>query len=134
MQFSFKPIGTLHTQAANAQIPRHWSVSDVPGFIDIDAQYCAGLDDIAPGDQIVVLFAFHQSPPFSAAKLKQTPPHKSGPRGVFSICSPVRPNPIGLSVLEVLSISDTRIAVKGIDMFDGTPVLDIKPHIKHLKQ
>jgi tRNA (Thr-GGU) A37 N-methylase len=86
MHFSFKPIGFVRTQTGNGDIPRHWSISEIPGVIQIDAKYAGGLDDIAPGDDIVVLFAFHQSPPFSAAMLKQTPPQKSRPKGVFSIC------------------------------------------------
>jgi tRNA-Thr(GGU) m(6)t(6)A37 methyltransferase TsaA len=124
-----KPIGVVHTDTIDKAIPRHWSVSDIRGRIELDPEYTAGLEDMVPGQEIVVLFAFHQSPPFSSKRLKQTPPHKSGPKGVFSICSPVRPNPIGLSVVRVLAVSGTVIEVEGIDMLDGTPVLDIKPHI-----
>jgi tRNA (Thr-GGU) A37 N-methylase len=50
--------------------------------------------------------------------------------GVFSICSPVRPNPIGMSILEVLGVEDATIHVKRLDMLDGTPILDIKPYIE----
>jgi tRNA (Thr-GGU) A37 N-methylase len=50
--------------------------------------------------------------------------------GVFSICSPIRPNSVGMSVLEVLGIERNRISVKGLDMEDGTPILDIKPHVE----
>ena len=127
MQFSIESIGYVHTKTDRTKIPRHWSISDVLGLIDIDEKFAGGLDGIAPGDDIIVLFAFHQSPLFSPDRLKQTPPHQSHPKGVFSICSPVRPNPIGSSILRVLAISGNRITVKGIDMFDGTPVLDIKP-------
>ncbi len=62
--------------------------------------------------------------------LVQTPPHRQGERvGVFSICSPRRPNPLGLSVFEVLNIRGTSIRVKGLDILDGTPILDIKPYV-----
>ena len=50
--------------------------------------------------------------------------------GVFSICSPIRPNPIGMSVLEVLGIRGSNISVRRLDMLDGTPILDIKPYMK----
>jgi tRNA (Thr-GGU) A37 N-methylase len=50
--------------------------------------------------------------------------------GVFSICSPVRPNPIGMSVLEVLGVEGSSVAVRRLDALDGTPILDIKPHIQ----
>lgn len=122
------PIGFVRTEAE--KVPRHWTVSEEEGVLEIDPRYLEGLKDIQAGQRIVVIFAFHQSPPFDTAHLVQTPPHRPGERlGVFSICSPRRPNPIGLSVLEVLAIKGTRIRVKGIDTFDGTPILDIKPYV-----
>jgi len=127
MSIKLLPIGIAHTDAQD--IPRHWTVSDVEGTLVIDPGYTEALADIAVGQRIVVLFHFHQSPPFSAALLKQTPPHREKPLGVFSICSPRRPNPIGLSVLEVLARKENVLHVRGMDMIDGTPLLDIKPHI-----
>lgn len=121
------PIGFLHTEAQ--EIPRHWSVSKVEGTIVIDKEYVEGLADIMPGQKIVVLFWFHKSPGFSLRYLRQVPPHRQEARGVFSICSPLRPNPIGLSVLTVLDIDQGEIRVKGLDMLDGTPIIDIKPYI-----
>jgi tRNA-Thr(GGU) m(6)t(6)A37 methyltransferase TsaA len=127
MKIEMTPIGVFHTQETN--IPRHWSVSDVVGTIEIDPIYAPGLKDITAGQQIVVLFNFHKSKKFDPGFLSQTPPHKKKPMGVFSICSPYRPNPIGLSVLTVLSVEENIITVKQADMLDGTPILDIKPHI-----
>jgi tRNA-Thr(GGU) m(6)t(6)A37 methyltransferase TsaA len=127
MQISFTAIGTAHTDADN--IPRHWTVSDVEGTLVIDPQYTEGLSDISVGEQIVVLFHFHQSAPFSPDLLKQTPPHRKQAFGVFSICSPRRPNPIGLSVLTVLARDKNILRVRGVDMRDGTPILDIKPFV-----
>ena len=125
MSVTLKPIGTAHTEAA--VIPRHWTVSEVEGTLVIDPAYAEGLADITAGQRIVVLFHFHQSAPFTRDLLKQTPPHRDRSMGVFSICSPRRPNPIGLSVLEVLAREDNVLRVRGMDMFDGTPILDIKP-------
>jgi len=127
MELSLSPIGTAHTDAQ--EIPRHWTVSEVEGRLVINPEYTEALSDITIGQRIVVLFHFHKSPPFSAGLLKQTPPHRDHPLGVFSICSPRRPNPIGLSVLEVLACDGNVIDVRGMDMIDGTPILDIKPHI-----
>lgn len=62
-------------------------------------------------------------------KLIQKPPHLNEKRGVFSTCSPHRPNPIGLSVLEVIDVVDNIIKVRRLDIYDGTPVFDIKPYI-----
>jgi tRNA (adenine37-N6)-methyltransferase len=128
MVIKFIPIGTVHTAARN--LPRHWSVSNVEGTLEILAEYTAGLSDISAGQRIVVLFYFHKSSPFIPELLKQTPPHRDMALGVFSICSPRRPNAIGLSVLEVISKDGNRIQVRGLDMIDGTPILDIKPHIE----
>jgi tRNA-Thr(GGU) m(6)t(6)A37 methyltransferase TsaA len=121
------PIGFVHTDAKS--IPRHWTVSDVEGTLVIDTRYLQGLKDIKPRQRIVVIFHFHQSHAFDASYLTQTPRHRKKPLGVFSICSPVRPNPIGMSVLEVLGIKNNIVKVKGLDMLDGTPILDIKPCI-----
>lgn len=128
MQFSFTPIGTLHTQAQ--EIPRHWSVSQVQGEIDIDPAYAQGLRDISPGQHIVVIFVFDRSQPFVLRNLVQKPPHKDQELGVFSTCSPRRPNPIGMSVLQVLEVQGCTIKVQGVDMLDRTPILDIKPYIQ----
>ncbi|ACI21601.1 MULTISPECIES: tRNA (N6-threonylcarbamoyladenosine(37)-N6)-methyltransferase TrmO [Thermodesulfovibrio] len=124
-EYKFKPIGYVRTEAKD--LPRHWSVSDVEGEIVIKPEYKLGIRDIKTGDKIVVLFVFHKSPPFTSDKLIQKPPHLNETKGVFSTCSPHRPNPIGLSVLEVLDVIDNVIKVKRLDMYDGTPVLDIKP-------
>jgi len=128
MFVNFTPIGTVHTTVRN--LPRHWSVSHVEGTLKILPEYAEGLSDISAGQRIVVLFYFHKSPPFIPELLKQTPPHRDTALGVFSICSPRRPNAIGLSVLEVISKDGNRIRVRGLDMIDGTPILDIKPHIE----
>jgi tRNA (Thr-GGU) A37 N-methylase len=77
-----------------------------------------------------VIFHFHRSQKFNPRFLRQTPPHREEELGIFSICSPIRPNPIGMSVLEVLGIEENLIHVKGLDMEDGTPILDIKPHVE----
>jgi len=119
------PIGWVRTSCKT--VPRHWSCSDVEGELIIKKEFQKGLSGIKKGDKIVVLFIFHKSPPFTSDKLMQTPPTKNMPTGVFNTCSPIRPNPIGLSVLEVLEVKDNVLKVKGIDMFDGTPIVDIKP-------
>ncbi|MEJ5300208.1 MAG: SAM-dependent methyltransferase [Thermodesulforhabdaceae bacterium] len=127
---SLKPIG--YAKVAVDKVPRHWTVSEVEGELVIDPIYTKGLEDIKPGDRIVVLFHFHKSSPFDPAQhLKQKPPHRGEWLGVFSICSPIRPNPIGLSVLDVISVNGNVIRAKRFDMLDGTPILDIKPYIAY---
>ena len=128
MKIEMESIATAHTECKN--IPRHWSCSSVKGAIVIDKKYMEGLKDIQVGQRIVVIFCFHLSPEFKPHLLLQKPPHRKERRGVFTTCSPVRPNPIGMSVLEVLGVKENVIQVMGMDMLDGTPVLDIKPHVE----
>jgi tRNA (adenine37-N6)-methyltransferase len=128
MAVTMKPIGVVRTDAD--QVPRHWTVSDVKGTLVIDKKYQKGLKDIQDGQQIVVIFHFHKSPGFTPDLLVQQPPHRNEKRGVFSICSPRRPNPVGMSVLDVLCVEDNVIYVQGLDMIDGTPILDLKPVVK----
>jgi tRNA (adenine37-N6)-methyltransferase len=127
MRIELRTIGFVRTDAE--ELPRHWSVSEVEGTLVIDEEYAEGLRDIEPGQRIVVIFNFHRSPGFSPEFLWQTPPHHGREMGVFSICSPIRPNPIGMSVVEVLGIRGANVDVKRLDMLDGTPILDIKPYI-----
>ena len=125
MKIELTPIGFIKTDVE--KVPRHWTVSEAEGSIVIDGQYKEGLKDIKAGQRIVVLLYFHQSPKFTPDLLVQKPKHRNEQLGVFSICSPVRPNPIGMSVVEVLGVDDSIIHIKGLDMIDGTPILDIKP-------
>jgi tRNA-Thr(GGU) m(6)t(6)A37 methyltransferase TsaA len=127
ISINLKPVGFVHTDVR--QVPRHWTVSDVEGTLVIDEAYLEGLKDIKKGQRIVVIFHFHQSPAFSPEYLVQTPPHRQESLGVFSICSPIRPNPVGLSVLDVLRRENNTIYVRGLDMVNGTPILDIKPYV-----
>ncbi len=127
MKIQFEPIGFVRT--VKSGIPRHWSVSDVEGELFIEERYSEGIEDIKKGQRIVVLFHFHKSPDFESARLKQTPPNRGRAKGVFSICSPIRPNRIGLSILEVTGVKNNSIKVRGVDMLDGTPLLDIKPYV-----
>lgn len=128
MTIEMEPIGFVQTDAG--KVPRHWTVSTLEGTLVIDEVYLEGLKDIQAGQRIVVIFHFHRSQKFTSEYLVQEPPHRAERLGVFSICSPIRPNPIGLSVLKVLGIEKNVIFVKGLDMMNGTPILDIKPFVE----
>jgi tRNA (adenine37-N6)-methyltransferase len=128
MSIELRPIGFVRTDVR--ELPRHWSVSDVEGTLVIDEKYSEGLRDIEAGQRVVVIFHLHRSPGFSPELLRQTSGHTGREMGVFSTCSPIRPNPIGMSVVEVLGIRGSSIDVRRLDMLDGTPILDIKPYIE----
>ena len=128
MGIELRAIGFVRTDAE--ELPRHWSISDVEGTLVIDEEYSEGLRNIEGSQRIVVIFHFHRSPEFSPELLRQTSGHTGREMGVFSTCSPIRPNPIGMSVVEVLGIRGANIDVRRLDMLDGTPILDIKPYVE----
>ncbi|MFX1327229.1 MAG: tRNA (N6-threonylcarbamoyladenosine(37)-N6)-methyltransferase TrmO [Promethearchaeota archaeon] len=124
----FEPIGIIHSQFKNLKgIPIQSSMSEIKGSIEILPQYQPGLKDLSGFSHIYCLYFFDmvklpvplQSKPFLDDKVK----------GVFAIRTPFRPNPIGLSILEILEIKQNQINVKNVDILDKTPILDIKPYI-----
>jgi tRNA-Thr(GGU) m(6)t(6)A37 methyltransferase TsaA len=100
-------------------------LTEEEGEIEIFSEYEEGLEGIERYTEIEVIFVFHKS---RGPKLKVKPPHDTEERGIFATRGPVRPNPIGLTVMELLERKGRFLRVKNIDMIDGTPVLDIKPH------
>ena len=93
--------------------------------IQLEARYAAGLADLETCTHLVVLYWMDLAP---RNLVLQTPRHYGVARGVFALRSPARPNPIALSVVELLGLDGTRLAVKGLDCLDGTPLLDLKPY------
>jgi len=127
MTIEMKPIGYVSTDVE--EIPRSWTVSEVEGALVMDEAYLEGLKDIQPRQRIYVIFHFHKSPEFTSEFMRIKPPMREEKLGVFSTHSPFRPNPIGLSILEVTGAEGNVIRVKGIDMLNKTPILDIKPEV-----
>ena len=99
--------------------------SDVVATIELDPRYAQGLKDIGLCSHLIVLYWLHLS---RRDLIHQMPSHVSEPRGVFALRSPVRPNPIGLSVVELVGTEGPRLRVRNLDCVDGTPVIDIKPY------
>ncbi len=79
-----------------------------------------------------MIWVFHRSGPHEL--LACVPLDEERPHGVFATRSPRRPNPIGLSVVELLGREGARLRVRGVDMLDGTPILDIKPYLSSVPQ
>ncbi len=119
-------IGVLHGDITDLDdAPKNFDISDRVGTLEIYPQYQEGLDGIVPGQTIVVLFWLHKS---SRDVLKVYPrgDRSRGLHGVFTTRSPVRPNPIAISELTVLAVNGNRLEVSGLDILDGTPIIDIK--------
>lgn len=122
-------IGTLHGDIKSLEdAPKNFDESERLGILEIFPEYQEGLDGIAPGETIVVLFWLH----LAARDLLKVYPRgdrSRGLRGVFATRSPVRPNPIAISELKVVAIHGNRLEVSGLDILDGTPIIDIKKKI-----
>lgn len=131
MEIQLNPIGFVRSPFKSLEnIPERRIVSlsnfeDVIGEIEILEEYEEGLRDIDGFSHLIIVFVFHE---IKDKKLKVIPPFNGKERGVFSTRSPFRPNPIGMTIVELLEKNDRILKVKGIDMIDGTPVIDIKPY------
>jgi len=122
------PIGTVHSPFTDTkQIPRGPGAEHTAeGVLEIRADLAAGLKDIEGFSHLFVIWVFDRSTDY---ELVSTPPTDTKPHGVFATRSPRRPNPIGLTVVELLGRDGARLKVRGVDMLDGTPILDIKPYL-----
>ena len=126
--FSPQAIGFVKTPYQNTkQIPKGLGVThEAEGTLEILPQFEAGLTDIEGFSHLIVLWVFDRAGGFD---LVGTPPIDNRPHGVFATRSPRRPNPIGLTVVELLRRDGNRLQVRGVDMLDGTPILDLKPYL-----
>ena len=123
-----QPIGYVRSAYGDtSQIPKGCGAEHtMEGTLDILPEYAAGLLDIEGFSHLFVLWRFDRS---AGYKLMAHPPSDDRPHGVFATRSPERPNAIGLTVVELLEREGNRLRVRGIDMLDGTPILDIKPYL-----
>lgn len=128
---TMQPIGTIHSPYSDTkQIPKGPGARhDAEGVIELLPEYEAGLVDIDGFSHLFVLWLFHRSTDYD---LVATPPIDNRPHGVFATRSPRRPNPIGLTVVKLLRREGKSLHVRGVDMLDGTPVLDIKPYLSSI--
>jgi tRNA-Thr(GGU) m(6)t(6)A37 methyltransferase TsaA len=99
---------------------------EAEGTLEILPEFEAGLTDIEGISHLFVLWEFDRAEGF---ELVGTPPCDDRPHGVFATRSPFRPNPIGLTVVELIRREGPRLHVRGVDMLDGTPILDVKPYL-----
>ena len=122
-----EPIGIIHSPfKSKRETPIQPFRSKAVGKIEVFRKYEQGLDDVESFSHMILIYQFHRSRGFS---LKVKPLMDERLRGVFSTRASRRPNQIGLSVVEVMRREGNIVFVKGIDVIDGTPLLDIKPYI-----
>ena len=126
--FTPRPIGVVRTPFTETkQIPKGLGAKhDVEGVLEILPEFEVGLTDVEGFSHLFVIWVFDRSHDFD---LLSTPPTDDKPHGVFATRSPRRPNPIALTVVEVLRREGRNVHVRGVDMLNGTPILDIKPYL-----
>jgi len=126
--YVFRPVAFARSAfTAVSQIPRGCGAEHTAeGTIEFLPEFAAGLRDIDGFSHLFVLWVFDRADGYA---LLATPPTDDWPHGVFATRAPRRPNPIGLTVVELLGRDGPRLRVRGVDMLDRTPVLDVKPYL-----
>ena len=119
-------IGRIRTPfKSRAECPKNSGQSQAEGRIEIDPRFAEGLRDLERCSHIWLLYWMHEA---RRDLLLQVPAHLGQARGTFALRSPVRPNPIALSAVELVAVQDTTLAVRHVDCVDGTPLIDVKPY------
>jgi len=127
---TMNPIGTIHSpykQFKDMPIQGKFK-PEVKARIELKEKYSAGLKDLDGFSHAIIIYYFHKS---EKIEIESKPFLEDIRHGIFAIRSPHRPNHIGLSVVKIEKIEDDKFDFSEVDVLDGTPVLDIKPYIKH---
>ncbi len=134
--FTSRPIGFVSSPYSDAsEVPKGLGAKhEADGVLKILPEFEPGLTDIEGFSHLIVLWEFDRSPKLElrGAELLGTPPSDNRPHGVFATRSPRRPNPIGLTTVELRRREGIELHVRGVDMLDGTPILDIKPYLSSI--
>ncbi len=126
-EFSLHPIGVIHSPFNDKdQTPIQVARSQAAGKVEVFPEYASGLQDIEGFSHIILLYLFHRSTGYS---LLVQPFLDNQLRGLFATRYPARPNPIGLSVVRLQARQGNWLEIEGVDILDGTPLLDIKPYV-----
>jgi len=132
MNFTLKQIATIHSPFCDLiNMPvQPKGAKEVYATIEFEKEYQDGLKDLDGFSHVYLIYHFHK---VKEPKLSVIPfnDKTNTPRGVFSTRTPMHPNGLGLSVVELVSVEDNIVTIKGVDILDGTPLLDIKPYIEN---
>jgi tRNA-Thr(GGU) m(6)t(6)A37 methyltransferase TsaA len=128
MKIEFRSIGIIHTPFSKPEgMPiQPAGAAGATGTAEVLEEYQTGLKDLDGFSHIVLLYYFHRSRGFS---LHAVPYLDSEARGLFATRAPRRPNPVGLSVVQLDRVENGLLHIRNVDMLDGTPLLDIKPYV-----
>ena len=124
---SMQPIGVIHSPfKEKSQTPIQSSRSEATGVVEVFPEYAEGLQDLEGLSHIFLLYVFHESVGYA---LLAKPFLDDKLHGIFATRYPYRPNRIGLSVVKLVNRKENSLEIQGVDMLDGTPLLDIKPYV-----
>ncbi|MEM0083348.1 MAG: tRNA (N6-threonylcarbamoyladenosine(37)-N6)-methyltransferase TrmO [Candidatus Nezhaarchaeales archaeon] len=135
MSLQLKPIGVVHVNLSDEEVKA--SLRGVEGVLEVYEEYAEGLHGIEGFSHLMVITLLHKVSETQRRTLKVRPKclkllgldEKDVPEvGVFCTDSPHRPNPLALTIVELVSVNGRSLKVRGLDLFDGTPILDIKPY------
>ena len=131
--FQMQPIGFVRSPyAETSQIPKGCGAKhDAEGVLEVLPEFEQGLQDIEGFSHLFVIWTFHKAEGFA---LLGKPPTDDRAHGVFATRSPYRPNPIGLTVVQLIGREGSSLQVRGVDMLEGTPILDIKPYLSSIPE
>jgi len=123
---TYRPIGVIHSpfKEPKGTPIQPTAAPEVEGTVEVFPEFAEGLSDLGDFSHIVLVYHFHLS---KKASLMVKPYMHATEKGVFATRAPARPNPIGLSVVRLTKVKGNTLWIKGVDMVDGTPLLDIKP-------
>jgi tRNA-Thr(GGU) m(6)t(6)A37 methyltransferase TsaA len=131
--FTLKPVGFIRgPHSDTASIPKGLGAKhEAEGLVEVLPEFERGLQDIDGFSHLYLIWIFDRADEASDPLMAHTP-IDGRPHGVFATRMPNRPNPLGLSVVELLGREGNRLRVRGVDMLDGTPVVDIKPYLSNV--
>lgn len=132
MSITFQPIGTIHTPYFDLNTPEQ-PITNAPGdfWITLNPDYASALETLNTFNYIYVLYHLNEvTPPIEL--LTRSPWAPETEIGLFASRSPKRPNPIGLSIVQIKEIHGNELIISGIDAYNGTPLIDIKPYMHFL--
>jgi tRNA-Thr(GGU) m(6)t(6)A37 methyltransferase TsaA len=132
-EFTIKAIGVIHTPySESAETPIQGAFEpDAEGTVEVFDEYAEGLANVEGFSHLTLIYKFHKAKP---AGLIVKPFLVDELKGVFATRSPRRPNGIGLTTVRLLGRNGNVLRVAGVDMFDGTPLLDLKPYVPHFDE
>jgi tRNA (adenine37-N6)-methyltransferase len=132
MEILLTPIGWIHTPFTTpSETPIQSSRSAAAGWIEIFPEYAEGLADIEAFSHLYLIYYLHKT---DQVHLQVVPFLDDHQHGIFATRHPYRPNHLGLSIVQLVSRQGNRLEIAGVDMFDQTPLLDIKPYVNEFDQ